>query len=100
MCVYVRTVPLQRRLVIEVVSHDGRGVVQDVRYLIVVLAVGDDLLQQVDVIPAAGLDELLLYGGSLYKPKLMSIVTLFNPFKLYWDGYTQGGRGKERTSCS
>ena len=61
-----RTVPLQRRLVVQVVAHDGGGVVEQVGYLVVVLAVGDDLLGQVDVIPAAGLDQLLLHGGALY----------------------------------
>ena len=60
-----RTVPLQRRLVVQVVAHDGGGVVEQVGYLVVVFAVGDDLLEQIDVIPAAGLDQLLLHGGAL-----------------------------------
>ncbi len=57
---------MQRRLVVQVVAHDSRRVVQEVGYLIVVLAVGDDLLEQVDIIPAAGFDQLLLDGGTLF----------------------------------
>ena len=51
---------------VEVVSQDGRSIVQQARDLLVALTVLDDLGEQVGVIPAAGLDELLLLGSALH----------------------------------
>ena len=59
------TVPLKRSFVVEVVAHDGGGVVEYVGYFVIALAIGDNLGQEVDVVPSAGFDELLLYGGTL-----------------------------------
>lgn len=47
------------------VSHDGGGIIQEVAYLVVILAIRDDLLQQVDIVSPACFDQLLFDGGAL-----------------------------------
>lgn len=51
---------------VQVVSHDGGGVVKEARQLfLLAIVVGDDLVQQVDVVPAAGFDKSLSYRSAL-----------------------------------
>ncbi len=60
-----RTVSLQGSLMVEMVPHHRCRVVQHIGYLPVVLAVLDDLRQQVDIIPSACFNELLSHRRSL-----------------------------------
>lgn len=62
---FQRTVTPRGGFVVEVVSHDGGCLVEDAGELVLVLDVGDDFVEEVGVVAAAGLDEDLLDGGAL-----------------------------------
>lgn len=50
---------------VEVVSHDGGGLVEDAGELILVLDAGDDVVEEFSVVAPRGLDEEFLDGGAL-----------------------------------
>lgn len=47
------------------VAHDGSGIIQEVRYLVVILAVRNNLVEEIDIVASACFDQLLFDGGAL-----------------------------------
>lgn len=61
-----RTVSVGGSLVVQMVPHHRRRLVQQVGLLALALPL-ERLLQQVDIVPPAGLNEELLWGGALFR---------------------------------
>src|SRR4051794_12029271 len=62
----IRTVPLRCRLMVQVVSHDRRRLVEQFGDLVLALAV-ESFRKQLRIVTTAGFDEDLLYRGALHE---------------------------------